>query len=86
MTDNLDPLAAIADDAQVAEWNNEGLPNDRMSAENAAILTSSVRWPLIVDPQVKNIPSSLNLYYYLESLLSGLVKCRRSSIPIDLKF
>lgn len=40
------------DDAQVAVWNNEGLPNDRMSAENAMILTNSERWPLMIDPQV----------------------------------
>lgn len=52
MTNNLDPLALLTDDAQIAAWNNEGLPNDRMSSENATILTNSVRWPLIVDPQV----------------------------------
>jgi len=55
ITDNLDPLALLTDDAQIAAWNNEGLPNDRMSSENATILTNSVRWPLMVDPQVRNI-------------------------------
>lgn len=52
ITDNLDPLSLLTDDAQIATWNNEGLPNDRMSSENATILTNSERWPLIVDPQV----------------------------------
>lgn len=52
ITDNLDPLSLLTDDAQIATWNNEGLPNDRMSSENATILTNSDRWPLMVDPQV----------------------------------
>lgn len=48
----MDPLTLLTDDAQIATWNNEGLPNDRMSSENATILTNSKRWPLMVDPQV----------------------------------
>lgn len=42
----------ICNDAQVAEWNNQGLPSDRMSAENAAILTLCERYPLMIDPQL----------------------------------
>lgn len=42
----------LTDDAQVASWNNEGLPSDTMSAENATILTNSSRWPLMIDPQL----------------------------------
>ena len=42
----------LCDDAQIAVWNNEGLPSDRMSAENATILTNSSRWPLMIDPQL----------------------------------
>lgn len=52
--DNLDPLSLLTDDTQIATWNNEGLPNDRMSSENATILTNSHRWPLMVDPQVRS--------------------------------
>lgn len=52
MTNNLDPLSLLTDDTQIATWNNEGLPNDRMSSENATILSNSERWPLMVDPQV----------------------------------
>jgi len=52
VTEDLDPLSLLTDDAQIATWNNEGLPNDRMSSENATILTNSDRWPLMVDPQV----------------------------------
>ena len=48
----VDYLLLLTDEAQIAQWNNEGLPNDRMSAENATILTSCTRWPLMIDPQV----------------------------------
>ncbi|CAF4499864.1 unnamed protein product, partial [Rotaria magnacalcarata] len=30
VTDNLDPLSMLIDDADMAAWNNEGLPADRM--------------------------------------------------------
>uniref|UniRef100_A0A182SXI4 Dynein heavy chain coiled coil stalk domain-containing protein n=1 Tax=Anopheles maculatus TaxID=74869 RepID=A0A182SXI4_9DIPT len=43
-TEGVDPLSLICDDAMIASWNNEGLPSDRMSAENATILTYSSRW------------------------------------------
>lgn len=55
MTDGLDPIVMLTDDATVAAWHNQGLPNDRMSAENAAILTTSERWPLIIDPQQQGV-------------------------------
>ena len=38
---------------QVAVWNNESLPADRMSTENATILTNCERWPLMIDPQLQ---------------------------------
>ncbi|KAL9894878.1 dynein beta chain, ciliary [Glossina fuscipes] len=50
-----DPFEMICDDAQIAEWNNQGLPSDRMSAENAAILVHSDRYPLMIDPQLQGI-------------------------------
>lgn len=53
ITEGLDPLSLLTDDAQIATWNNEGLPSDRMSTENATILSNSDRWPLMIDPQVK---------------------------------
>ncbi|XP_061632559.1 dynein axonemal heavy chain 11 isoform X3 [Phyllopteryx taeniolatus] len=55
LTDGLDPILMLTDDAAVAAWHNQGLPNDRMSTENAAILTTSERWPLMVDPQQQGI-------------------------------
>lgn len=55
VTPDLDPLSLLTDGAQIASWNNEGLPNDRMSTENATILTSAERWPLMIDPQLQGI-------------------------------
>ncbi|UYV64229.1 DNAH9 [Cordylochernes scorpioides] len=55
LTPNLDPLSLLTDDAKIATWNNDGLPEDRMSTENATILINSERWPLIIDPQLQGI-------------------------------
>jgi len=46
-------LKILTTDAKMAQWKNEGLPADMMSLENAAIITSSSRWPLIIDPQLQ---------------------------------
>ncbi|XP_030637646.1 dynein heavy chain 11, axonemal [Chanos chanos] len=55
MTEGLDPVSMLTDDATVAKWNNEGLPGDKMSTENATILTNCERWPLLIDPQLQGI-------------------------------
>ncbi|NXH09440.1 DYH9 protein, partial [Bucco capensis] len=55
ITPSLDPLSLLTDAAAVAAWQNEGLPADRMSTENATILSSCERWPLLVDPQLQGI-------------------------------
>jgi len=39
----------LATEAAIARWKNEGLPADQMSLENASIITSCKRWPLIID-------------------------------------
>lgn len=55
MTPGIDFLSLITDDAIIANWNNQGLPSDRMSTENAVILTTSERWPLVIDPQLQGV-------------------------------
>ncbi|XP_061694561.1 dynein axonemal heavy chain 11 [Syngnathoides biaculeatus] len=55
MTTDLDPVSLLTDDAMVAQWNNEGLPGDKMSTQNAAILINCERWPLLIDPQLQGI-------------------------------
>lgn len=62
MSPDLDPLTMLIDDADIATWQNEGLPADRMSTENATILTSCQRWPLMVDPQLQGINWVKNKY------------------------
>jgi dynein heavy chain len=51
-----DPILNIlSDESTIANWQNEGLPSDRISIENGAILTNSNRWPLLIDPQLQGI-------------------------------
>jgi len=51
----INPLMLLSDIAKQATWANEGLPTDSLSIENAAIITSCARWPLIIDPQLQGI-------------------------------
>uniref|UniRef100_UPI0035900BF2 dynein axonemal heavy chain 17-like n=1 Tax=Myxine glutinosa TaxID=7769 RepID=UPI0035900BF2 len=55
MLPGLDPLTLLTDDAEIASWSNQGLPSDRMSIENASVLCSTQRWPLVVDPQLQGL-------------------------------
>merc|ERR1719320_979221 len=55
-------LSLLTDDAIIAGWNNEGLPSDSMSTENATILTNSIKWPLMIDPQLQGIKWIKNKY------------------------
>ncbi|KAL0236998.1 hypothetical protein PCE1_000395 [Barthelona sp. PCE] len=56
------PLNMMTNDATIAKWNNQGLPNDSVSIENAAIISNCARWPLIIDPQLQGISWLRNLY------------------------
>ena len=40
LTNDIDPLFVLATKSDIAKWNNEGLPADRMSIENAAIIAN----------------------------------------------
>lgn len=62
ITEGRDLIAMLTDDATIAAWNNEGLPSDRMSTENATILTHCERWPLLIDPQQQGIKWIKNKY------------------------
>ena len=55
LTEDLDPLSILCDDAMIATWNNEGLPTDRTSIENAVTLVNAQRWPLLIDPQLQGV-------------------------------
>lgn len=51
-TEGIDPLKVLANEADQAIWKTEGLPADRVSLENAAVVVSCNRYPLIIDPQL----------------------------------
>ena len=53
MTEGIEPLKILTTEATKAKWRNEGLPADTMSLENAAIISSCSRWPLLIDPQLQ---------------------------------
>jgi len=55
MSESADPMSVLTDTAQIANWNSEGLPSDRVSVENGAITTYAERWPLMIDPQLQGI-------------------------------
>ena len=55
MTEDLETIAILCSDAEIAEYQTQGLPSDRVSAENGAIVLNSVRYPLMVDPQLQAI-------------------------------
>ncbi|KAJ1558852.1 Dynein heavy chain 9, axonemal [Nowakowskiella sp. JEL0078] len=55
LSESVDPLLLLTTSAEIAKWSNEGLPNDRVSLENATMVNNCKRWPLIVDPQLQGI-------------------------------
>ena len=55
MSPACDPLLVLTDEAEIAQWNNEKLPSDRVSTENGSILTNSDRYSLMIDPQLQGI-------------------------------
>ena len=55
MTDGIDPLQLLCDEASRARMLNEGLPADRTSTENGAIASTAARWPLFIDPQLQGM-------------------------------
>mmetsp|Transcript_9661 Transcript_9661/g.9356 ORF Transcript_9661/g.9356 Transcript_9661/m.9356 type:complete len:345 (+) Transcript_9661:397-1431(+) len=52
-TEGVDPLKVLATESDQAKWKTQGLPADRVSLENASIITSCKRYPLLVDPQLQ---------------------------------
>jgi dynein heavy chain len=55
ITEGIDPLKVLCGEADIAGWLNEGLPSDRVSLENAAVVTSCSRWPLMIDPKLQGV-------------------------------
>lgn len=54
-TEGVDPLYVLATESDQAIWKTQGLPADRVSLENASVVTSCKRYPLMIDPQLQGI-------------------------------
>ena len=55
MTEGVDPIDVLITESDTAKMISKGLPADRISVENGAIVSACKRWPLIIDPQVQGI-------------------------------
>lgn len=59
-------IAVLGDPYDIRMWNMHGLPRDLMSTENAIMMTSASRWPLIIDPQEQ--------VHYTNTIVVSMVK------------
>lgn len=55
VSNSLELTKFLVDEAKVGEWNLQGLPKDDLSTQNAIMVTSSQRYPLMVDPQLQAV-------------------------------
>lgn len=62
MTEGTMPLDQLTSDTEKAQWGNEGLPTDPLSVENGAIMMSSSRTTLMIDPQLQVLDHELNYH------------------------
>jgi len=51
LSESIDVVKFMVDDAQIGAWALEGLPNDDLSLQNAIMTTRAERWPIMIDPQ-----------------------------------
>ena len=51
VTTSMTLRSVMVDPYEVRLWNSYGLPNDKVSIENAVLGTRAQRWPLMIDPQ-----------------------------------
>ncbi|XP_043266980.1 dynein axonemal heavy chain 6 [Venturia canescens] len=64
---NFNLITVLTDTYEIRLWNMHGLPRDRVSTENAILVTRASRWPLMIDPQeqanrwIRNMEEENNL-------------------------
>ncbi|OAF70538.1 hypothetical protein A3Q56_01708 [Intoshia linei] len=91
ISDEASLISVMGTPFQIRQWNIEGLPRDRLSTENAIIVTRSRRWPLMIDPQEQayrwiksreNVNSIKIIKMTDSSFLSTIENCIRVGIPV----
>ena len=55
LTEGIDVKDILTNSSTDAKNMNEGLPADRMSLENGAVVTQCKRWPFLIDPQLQGV-------------------------------
>jgi dynein heavy chain len=55
LTEGIDVKDILTNSSTDAKNMNEGLPADRMSLENGAIVSQCKRWPFLIDPQLQGV-------------------------------
>ena len=44
-------ISTLGDQVKIRSWNIAGLPTDSFSVDNGIIISTTRRWPLMIDPQ-----------------------------------
>lgn len=84
----------IGDPFTIRQWNQESLPRDQLSTENAILVTTGRRWPLLIDPQdqanrwirEKEAKNGLKVIKLTDpNFLRTLENCVRTGMPVLLE-
>jgi len=51
VSETVNVVKFLVDNTQLAKWQMEGLPTDKLSLENGLMTTKATRWPVMIDPQ-----------------------------------
>merc|ERR1719174_2571497 len=55
VTLGMDVVSFLVDQGTIGDWQLQGLPSDPLSSQNGILVTSSSRFPLMVDPQKQGL-------------------------------
>jgi len=67
VSDDFSMAKILAEEVQIREWQEHGLPADQLSVDNGILIFNARRFPLIIDPQgqankwIKNLGAESNI-------------------------